>query len=79
MVSELSLNRLVRDKNLCLQEVAVYIVSGFTSDAGLYFRPLSFMSGDGFPSHDVTFHHMTLTYITICPSSLQLPKLGTSH
>ena len=43
MVSELSLNRLVQDKNLCLQEVAVYIVSGFTSDAGLYFG-ISFIS-----------------------------------
>ena len=58
MVSEVSLNRLVQDKNLCLQEVAVYIMSGFTSGAGLYFRCLSFMSGDGFPLHDVTFHHM---------------------
>ena len=58
MVSEVSLNRLVQDKNLCLQEVAVYIMSGFPSGAGLYFGSLSFMSGDGFPSHDVTFHHV---------------------
>lgn len=58
MVSEVSLNRLVQDKNLCLWEVAVYIVSGFTSGARLYFGSLSFMSGDGSASHDVPFHHM---------------------